>query len=234
MIRKKNMTTGGVDSICQALEQLFHAFKKNTTEILKSTLDGQLCHCALCAPNRLHGHTLNCAPGSRRMAFPYLIVKSSTQTKCRSAESRSNTGQSLVSLLFLANISFKIHMSRSVSFFESATEDESFAFEACSACEFGDLSRFWLSWQFVRQSSASPLSARTSDLWLTWQQKESNISFQRAHCKACLNSIKQHSCHYSRTWIQYAAVDSYFSDTPPGPWTPPTDSVIGTGARRSP
>lgn len=41
------------------------------------------------------------------MALTHLIVKSSTQTRRKSGESRSNTGQSLVSLLFLASISFK-------------------------------------------------------------------------------------------------------------------------------
>ncbi len=132
---------------------------------------------ALSARQTGSADTLNCAPGSRLTAFTYLIVKSSTQTKGRSAESRSNTGQSLVSWLCLASISFKIHMSSSVSFFESAGEGEPFAFEASSACEFGDFSRFWLSWHFVRQSSASPLGACTSNLWVTRKQKESNISF---------------------------------------------------------
>lgn len=51
--------------------------------------------------------THNCAPGSRRTAFTHLIVKSSTRITGKSGESRSNTGQSLVSLLCLAIISFK-------------------------------------------------------------------------------------------------------------------------------
>lgn len=82
--------------------------------------------------------------------------------------------------------------------------------------------------------TASFLRTCRSNLSPVWKQKQSSLSFQRAHSKACLNSIKQDSCHYSPSWIQCAAVDSYSSDTPPKPWTPPTDSVIGTGARRSP
>jgi len=72
-----------------------------------------------CAPRRvteplrsarteqLHGGTEPRAPGSTRLASDtHLIAKSSSRTRGKSGESRSNTGQSLVSLLCLASISF--------------------------------------------------------------------------------------------------------------------------------
>lgn len=115
-----------------------------------------MCHCAQCAPSG-SADTQELRTGrSGRTAFTHLIVKSSTRTRGKRGESRSNTGQSLVSCLCLASISFKIHMSSSVSFLETARKDGSS--EASSACDFGDFGRFFLcdlSLQFVRRSSVS-------------------------------------------------------------------------------
>lgn len=173
-------------------------------------------------------------PGSRRTAFTHLTAKSWTRTTGKSGKSRSNTGQSLVSLLCLTVISFKFTCPAAYFFLGKSQK-------GWLVCDWS-LFSLWV-WgleslltKFAVWPTVTASSLRTcrSDLSPARKQKQSSLSFQRAHSKACLNSIKQDSCHYSPSWIQCAAVDSHSSDTPPNPWTPPTDSVIGTGARRSP
>ena len=129
-------------------------------------------------------------------------------------------------------------MSSSVSFLETARKDGSS--EASSACDFGDFGRFFLFFVTLvyslsdGSSASSPQRLRVLSVTGANAEKSRILVSNVRTAKACLNSKKHYSCHYSPTWIPYAAVDSYSSDTPPSPWTPPTDSVIGTGARRSP
>ena len=180
-----------------------------------------MCHCAQCAPSG-SADTQELRTGrSGRTAFTHLIVKSSTRTRGKRGESRSNTGQSLVSCLCLASISFKIHMSSSVSFLETARKDGSS--EASSACDFGDFGRFFLFFVTLvyslsdGSSASSPQRLRVLSVTGANAEKSRILVSNVRTAKACLNSKKHYSCHYSPTWIPYAAVDSYSSDTPPSP-----------------
>lgn len=174
------------------------------------------------------------AAGGRRST--HLTVKSSTGRAGKSEESRRNTGQWLVSLLCLAVISFKFTWPAAYLSLEQREKrmERLRAKPPLSPLSLGTCVALEQVCSLSCRPPPRPFAAQHSKRATRVNVEAAKWKFVRTHSEARLNTLKQHSCHYSPTWIQWAAVRTYSSDTPPNLGTPPTESVIGKVARRSP
>lgn len=173
------------------------------------------------------------AAGGRRST--HLTVKSSTGRTGKSEENRRNTGQWLVSLLCLSGISFKFTWPPAYLSLEQREKrmERLRAKLPLSPLSLGTCVALEQVCSLSCRPPPRPFAAQHS-------KRATRVNVEVVKWKFAMHALGSSPKHSKTALLplladlQWAAVRSYSSDTPPNLGTPPTKSVIGKVTRRSP